>query len=299
MKISAQIPSRPFTRLAAEARSSVAQSPSKLVSAEQAFMRGHKVEPLGIATVGFFWCFLMWFSTAAFSPSIAATYHLTIKDLGLLPSSAIWMAPVGRIVAGWAADQFGAPRTFAAILAGCDSSRSPRLSPPATNYCSPSTSSSPLPVCRSWSAFSTWRKVQLARDGHGRRPLCRHRQCRRRRRSVTVAAHLRHRLPERVSVARLIALARRRLVSGARQRRQNHRAARCGTARRRSARHGIRLDPLHRHRPMLAYAMSFGLEIALNAWLPGYFAHGFHDEIAALDSPASPACKSQPARSRR
>ena len=33
---------------------------------------------------------------------------------------------------------------------------------------------------------------------------------------------------------------------------------------------------------MLAYAMSFGLEIALNAWLPGYFARGFHDEIAAL-----------------
>ena len=60
-------------------------------------MRRHKVEQLGIATVGFFWCFLIWFSTAAFSPSIAATYHLTIKDLGLLASSAIWMAPVGRI----------------------------------------------------------------------------------------------------------------------------------------------------------------------------------------------------------
>jgi hypothetical protein len=56
-------------------------------------MRSHKVEQLGIATVGFFWCFLMWFSTAAFSPSIAATYHLTINDLGLLASSAIWMAP--------------------------------------------------------------------------------------------------------------------------------------------------------------------------------------------------------------
>src|SRR5260370_891307 len=87
--------------------------------AEQTLMRGHKVEQLGIATVGFFWCFLMWFSTAAFSPSIAATYHLTIKDLGLLASSAIWMAPLGRIVAGWASDRFGAPRTFAAILAGC------------------------------------------------------------------------------------------------------------------------------------------------------------------------------------
>ena len=63
-------------------------------------MGTHKVEQLVIATVGFFWCFLMWFSTAAFSPSMAANYHLTIKDLGLLASSAIWMAPVGRIVAG-------------------------------------------------------------------------------------------------------------------------------------------------------------------------------------------------------
>jgi hypothetical protein len=31
-------------------------------------MRGHKVEQLGIATVGFFWCFLMWFSPAIREP---------------------------------------------------------------------------------------------------------------------------------------------------------------------------------------------------------------------------------------
>src|SRR6185437_7281855 len=79
----------------------------------------HKVEQLVIATVGFFWCFLMWFSTAAFSPSIAAHYHLGIKALGLLASSAMWMAPVGRMVAGWAADRFGAPRAFALVLAIC------------------------------------------------------------------------------------------------------------------------------------------------------------------------------------
>ena len=82
-------------------------------------MTTHKVEQLVIATVGFFWCFLMWFSTAAFSPSIAAHYHLSLAALGLLASSAIWMAPVGRIIAGWASDRFGAPRTFALILAGC------------------------------------------------------------------------------------------------------------------------------------------------------------------------------------
>jgi NNP family nitrate/nitrite transporter-like MFS transporter len=33
---------------------------------------------------------------------------------------------------------------------------------------------------------------------------------------------------------------------------------------------------------MFAYAMSFGLEIALNAWLPGYFTRGFHEAILAL-----------------
>ena len=82
----------------------------------EASIRTHKVEQLVIATVAFFWCFLMWFSTAAFSPSIAAHYHLSIKALGLLASSAIWMAPIGRILAGWASDRFGAPRTFAFIL---------------------------------------------------------------------------------------------------------------------------------------------------------------------------------------
>src|SRR5579872_7571612 len=82
-------------------------------------MNTHKVEQLIIATVGFFWCFLMWFATAAFSPSIAAHYHLSIKALGLLASSAIWMAPVGRIAAGWASDRFGAPRTFAFVLGVC------------------------------------------------------------------------------------------------------------------------------------------------------------------------------------
>lgn len=82
-------------------------------------MTTHKVEQLTIATVGFFWCFLMWFATAAFSPSIAAHYHLGIKALGLLASSALWMAPLGRVLAGWASDRFGAPRTFAFILGGC------------------------------------------------------------------------------------------------------------------------------------------------------------------------------------
>jgi NNP family nitrate/nitrite transporter-like MFS transporter len=79
----------------------------------------HKVEQLIIATVGFFWCFLMWFSTAAFSPSIAGEFGLSKGELGVLASSAIWLAPIGRIAAGWAADKFGAPKTFSVVLVVC------------------------------------------------------------------------------------------------------------------------------------------------------------------------------------
>ena len=91
-----------------------------------------KIEQLIIATIGFFWCFLMWFATAAFSPSIADHYHLGVKSLGLLASSALWMAPLGRILAGWAADRFGAPRTFALILGICGLAS--MLSAFTTNY---------------------------------------------------------------------------------------------------------------------------------------------------------------------
>jgi NNP family nitrate/nitrite transporter-like MFS transporter len=58
----------------------------------------------------------MWFSTAAFSPSIGATFDLTTGELALLASSAIWLAPPGRVLAGWAADRLGAHNTFAVIL---------------------------------------------------------------------------------------------------------------------------------------------------------------------------------------
>ncbi|MFB6263468.1 MAG: MFS transporter [Bradymonadaceae bacterium] len=81
--------------------------------------RTHKVEQLTIATLAFFWCFLMWFSTAAFSASIAKDFGLSKAELGVLASSAIWLAPVGRIAAGWAADKFGAPKTFVTILILC------------------------------------------------------------------------------------------------------------------------------------------------------------------------------------
>ena len=58
----------------------------------------------------------MWFATAAFSPSIAAKFGLNVKQLGILASSALWTAPILRPLAGYFADKIGAPYTFAAVL---------------------------------------------------------------------------------------------------------------------------------------------------------------------------------------
>ncbi|WP_267640796.1 MFS transporter [Haloarchaeobius amylolyticus] len=79
-------------------------------------MISRKVEQLLIATLGFFTAFLLWFSTAAFSPSIGQAFSLSMAELGLLASSAIWLAPPGRVAAGWAADRLGAHNVFAIIL---------------------------------------------------------------------------------------------------------------------------------------------------------------------------------------
>ncbi|MFQ5442726.1 MAG: MFS transporter [Thermodesulfobacteriota bacterium] len=79
-------------------------------------IRTHKVEQLVIAAVAFFWCFLMWFATAAFSPSIAQKFGLSIAQMGILASSAIWTAPILRPVAGWMSDRLGAPIAFSIVL---------------------------------------------------------------------------------------------------------------------------------------------------------------------------------------
>ncbi len=79
-------------------------------------IKTHKVEQLVMAAVAFFWCFLMWFSSAAFVPTIASQFDLSVKGVALLASSAIWTAPIARPLAGWAADKFGAPKAFVLIL---------------------------------------------------------------------------------------------------------------------------------------------------------------------------------------
>ncbi|HEY7886682.1 MAG TPA: MFS transporter [Steroidobacteraceae bacterium] len=246
-------------------------------------MSTHKVEQLVIATVGFFWCFLMWFSTAAFSPSIAAHYHLGIKALGLLASSAMWMAPIGRMAAGWAADRFGAPRAFAVVLAVCG----------LVSIASAYTTSYPLLfverilVATAGVSFvigiqhvAQWfepREIGTAEGlyaGTGNA-------------GAGVGALL---LPRIFGTAYqaaylwlgvgALAIAAWYLARG----RAAKTVARRQMARRASGWKGAvfvwsRYIALAL---MLAYAMSFGLEIALNAWLPGYFVRGFQAELLAL-----------------
>jgi NNP family nitrate/nitrite transporter-like MFS transporter len=246
-------------------------------------MPGGKVEQLVIATVGFFWCFLMWFSTAAFSPSIAATYHLSIKDLGLLASSAIWMAPVGRIIAGWASDRFGAPRTFACILAGCG------LVSIASGF---TTSYELLFAERVLVAIAgvsfvvgiqhvaQWFDSHEIGTAEGLYAG-----------TGNVGAGVGALLLPRIFGTSYhsafiwlgviaLAVAAWYLVRGnAAKTTQRRIAARRGSDMRGTVFVWSRYIAIAL---MLAYAMSFGLEISMNAWLPGYFTRGFHNEILAL-----------------
>jgi NNP family nitrate/nitrite transporter-like MFS transporter len=246
-------------------------------------MTTHKVEQLTIATLGFFWCFLMWFSTAAFSPGIAAHYHLSIKSLGLLASSAIWMAPIGRIVAGWAADRFGAPRTFAFILAVCG----------ALSIASAYTVSYRLLFIErvivaiagvsfvigiqhvaQWfelheigTAEGLYAGTGNAGAGMGAFVLPR------------LFGTNYHSAFLWLGVVAL-AIAGLYLVRGRSAKTMQQR----DLVRQRSNLRDT-LFVWSRYIAialMLAYAMSFGLEIAMNAWLPGYFTRGFHDTIIAL-----------------
>ena len=246
-------------------------------------MTTHKVEQLIIATLGFFWCFLMWFSTAAFSPSIAANYHLNIKALGLLASSAIWMAPIGRVVAGWASDRFGAPRTFALILAGCGGMS---IASAFTNdyrilfverilvAIAGVSFVVGIQHVAQWfnadeigTAEGLYAGTGNAGAGVGALFLPR------------IFGMDYHSAFLWLGVAAIVIAGWYLLRGSAAMTTEQRDLVRRRSNLRDTAFVWSRYIAIAL---MLAYAMSFGLEIAMNAWLPGYFTRGFHQEILAL-----------------
>jgi len=76
-----------------------------------------KYRTLLLATVGFNFSFLIWFSFAPFTGPMADEFGLSLAEIGVLASAAIWLAPFGRILTGWLSDRFGAPTIFAIVLA--------------------------------------------------------------------------------------------------------------------------------------------------------------------------------------
>ncbi len=76
-----------------------------------------KYRTLLLATIGFNFSFLIWFSFAPFTGPMAEEFGLSVAEIGLLASAAIWLAPFGRILTGWLSDKFGAPTIFAIVLA--------------------------------------------------------------------------------------------------------------------------------------------------------------------------------------
>jgi len=80
-------------------------------------IRMTKWRTLVLATVGFNFSFLIWFSFAPFTGPMADEFGLSLAEIGVLASSAIWLAPFGRMLTGWLSDKFGAPAVFAIVLA--------------------------------------------------------------------------------------------------------------------------------------------------------------------------------------
>jgi MFS transporter, NNP family, nitrate/nitrite transporter len=75
-----------------------------------------KWRTLLLATIGFNFSFLIWFSFAPFTGPMAEEFGLSLAEIGLLASANIWLAPFGRILTGWLSDKYGAPAVFAIVL---------------------------------------------------------------------------------------------------------------------------------------------------------------------------------------
>ena len=75
-----------------------------------------KYRNLILATTMFNLGFVIWFSFAPFTGSIAEEFGLSVQDLGIVASTAIVAVPLGRIVIGPLTDRFGANVTGGVTL---------------------------------------------------------------------------------------------------------------------------------------------------------------------------------------
>ena len=243
----------------------------------------NKVEQLLLATLGFFWAFLIWFSTAAFTPSIDAAFGLTTGQLGLLASSAIWLAPPGRILAGWLADRFGAHNVFAAILiySGAVSVASAFADSFWLLFAERMVVASAgisfvvgIQHVSQWFDEHEMGTAEGLYAGTGNA-------------GAGVGALLLPRLYGTNFSDAFVHLGLVAILIGVvykwrgvpAKTVEKAQAAKSNTSLRDTLYVWTRWTAIAL---MLAYAMSFGLEIAMNAWLPGYYAEGFSVEIAAL-----------------
>jgi NNP family nitrate/nitrite transporter-like MFS transporter len=243
----------------------------------------NKVEQLVLATVAFFWAFLMWFATAVFSPSIGDAFSLSTGELALLASSAIWLAPPGRVLAGWAADRLGAHNTFAAILAysGLVSIASAFASSYEVLFVERLVVASAgvgfvvgIQHVAQWFDEHEIGTAEGLYAGTGNA-------------GAGVGALVLPRLYGTDFSAAFLHLGIVALVIAAVYKWRGEPAKSAERAATASSNTSVR-DTLYvwtRYTAvalMLAYGLSFGLEIAMNAWLPGYYAEGFAAELRGL-----------------
>lgn len=246
-------------------------------------VRGTKTGQLFLASIGFFWCFLMWFATAAFSAAIIDKYGLSRAEFAILASSALWLAPIGRVMAGYLADKIGAPNTFTLVLAytGIFSI----VSAYVTDY--GSLFITRLIVATAGISFvvgiqhvAQWfddHEIGLAEGLYAG--------------TGNVGAGVGAMLLPRIYgldyhtaflhlgiVALVLAVIYKwRGVAAASAERAHH--ASQGASAKEVFYIMTRFAAIAL---MLQYAMSFGLEIAMNAWLPGYYKLGFEEQLKAL-----------------
>lgn len=75
-----------------------------------------KWRTLMLATSAFNLAFLVWFSFSPFTGPIAESFGLSLAEVGLLASAAIWLALPGRMIMGWLTDRYGASTVFTTVL---------------------------------------------------------------------------------------------------------------------------------------------------------------------------------------